>query len=58
MRNTVEKQRDFKEASGEALREAQSKLNDYLEGCYKLGQHYLDLCSSIFLMREKGAPRG
>lgn len=32
--------------------------NDYLEGCYKLGQHYPDLCSSIFLMCEKGAPRG
>lgn len=27
---------------------------DYLEGCYKLGQHYPDLCSSIFLMCEKG----
>lgn len=28
--------------------------NDYLEGCYQLGQHYPDLCSSIFLMCEKG----
>jgi len=27
---------------------------DYLEGCYKLGQQYPDLCSSIFLMCEKG----
>jgi len=27
---------------------------DYLEGCYKLGQHYPDLCSSIFLMCERG----
>ncbi|MDO8448285.1 MAG: GNAT family N-acetyltransferase [Rhodoferax sp.] len=27
---------------------------DYLEGCYKLGQHYPDLCSSIFLMCEQG----
>ncbi|MBN9547264.1 MAG: class I SAM-dependent methyltransferase [Alphaproteobacteria bacterium] len=27
---------------------------DYLEGCYKLGQHYPDLCSSIFLLCEKG----
>lgn len=27
---------------------------DYLEGCYKLGQIYPDLCSSIFLMCEKG----
>lgn len=28
---------------------------DYLEGCYKLGQHYPDLCSSIFLLCEKGS---
>ncbi len=28
---------------------------EYLEGCYKLGQHYPDLCSSIFLVCEKGA---
>lgn len=27
---------------------------EYLEGCYKLGQHYPDLCSSIFLMCESG----
>lgn len=27
---------------------------DYLEGCFKLGQQYPDLCSSIFLMCEKG----
>lgn len=26
----------------------------YLDGCYKLGQHYPDLCSSIFLMCERG----
>jgi 2-polyprenyl-3-methyl-5-hydroxy-6-metoxy-1,4-benzoquinol methylase len=26
----------------------------YLEGCYQLGQQYPDLCSSIFLMCEKG----
>lgn len=25
---------------------------EYLEGCYKLGQNYPDLCSSIFLMCE------
>jgi len=31
---------------------------EYLEGCYKLGQLYPDLCSSIFLLCEKGAPRG
>lgn len=23
---------------------------EFLEGCYMLGQHYHDLCSSIFLM--------
>jgi 2-polyprenyl-3-methyl-5-hydroxy-6-metoxy-1,4-benzoquinol methylase len=28
--------------------------NDYLEGCYQLGQHYPDLCSSIFLVCERG----
>jgi SAM-dependent methyltransferase len=27
---------------------------EYLEGCYKLGQQYPDLCSSIFLICEKG----
>ncbi len=27
---------------------------DYLEGCYMLGQAYPDLCSSIFLMCERG----
>ncbi len=27
---------------------------EYLEGCYKLGQQYPDLCSSIFLMCEHG----
>jgi SAM-dependent methyltransferase len=27
---------------------------EYLEGCYLLGQRYPDLCSSIFLMCEKG----
>ncbi len=26
---------------------------EYLEGCYKLGQKYPDLCSSIFLMCER-----
>lgn len=25
---------------------------EYLEGCYQLGQHYPDLCSSIFLLCE------
>ena len=28
--------------------------NEYLEGCFKLGQQYPDLCSSIFLMCERG----
>lgn len=27
---------------------------EYLDGCYKLGQIYPDLCSSIFLLCEKG----
>jgi 2-polyprenyl-3-methyl-5-hydroxy-6-metoxy-1,4-benzoquinol methylase len=27
---------------------------EYLEGCYRLGQIYPDLCSSIFLMCERG----
>jgi len=27
---------------------------EYLEGCYRLGQQYPDLCSSIFLMCERG----
>jgi len=30
---------------------------EYLEGCYQLGQAYPDLCSSIFLVCEKGAPQ-
>lgn len=28
--------------------------NEYLDGCYKLGQQYPDLCSSIFLLCEHG----
>jgi 2-polyprenyl-3-methyl-5-hydroxy-6-metoxy-1,4-benzoquinol methylase len=31
--------------------------SEYLEGCYQLGQQYPDLCSSIFLMCERGVPR-
>jgi ribosomal protein S18 acetylase RimI-like enzyme/SAM-dependent methyltransferase len=31
--------------------------NEYLEGCYQLGQVYPDLCSSIFLMCERGPIR-
>ena len=30
---------------------------EYLDGCYKLGQQFPDLCSSIFLMCERGAGR-
>lgn len=30
---------------------------EYLEGCYKLGHQYPDLCSSIFLMCERGGTR-
>jgi 2-polyprenyl-3-methyl-5-hydroxy-6-metoxy-1,4-benzoquinol methylase len=29
--------------------------DQYLEGCFQLGQQYPDLCSSIFLMCEKGS---
>ncbi|MEZ6129428.1 MAG: class I SAM-dependent methyltransferase [Planctomycetaceae bacterium] len=29
--------------------------SEYLEGCYQLGHHYPDLCSSIFLLCERGA---
>jgi hypothetical protein len=28
---------------------------EYLQGCYQLGQVYPDLCSSIFLMCKKGS---
>lgn len=28
---------------------------EYLEGCYKLGQRYPELCASIFLMCERGS---
>jgi 2-polyprenyl-3-methyl-5-hydroxy-6-metoxy-1,4-benzoquinol methylase len=31
---------------------------EYLEGCYKLGQQYPDLCSSIFLLCERSYPAG
>lgn len=30
---------------------------EYLEGCFKLGQVYPDLCSSIFLVCERGASK-
>ena len=28
--------------------------NEYLDGCFKLGQQYPDLCASIFLLCERG----
>lgn len=31
--------------------------NPGLDGCYELGQHYPDLCSSMFLMCERGEKR-
>lgn len=31
---------------------------EYLEGCYLLGQQYPDLCSSIFLLCERGGATG
>jgi 2-polyprenyl-3-methyl-5-hydroxy-6-metoxy-1,4-benzoquinol methylase len=37
------------------LLQADIVSREYLEGCYKLGQQYPDLCSSIFLMCERGA---
>jgi SAM-dependent methyltransferase len=30
---------------------------EYLDGCYKLGQRYPDLCSSIFLLCERGGAK-
>lgn len=30
---------------------------DYLDGCFKLGQQYPDLCSSVFVMCERGDPK-
>lgn len=30
---------------------------EYLEGCYQLGQVYPDLCSSIFLLCERGTAK-
>lgn len=31
---------------------------EYLDGCFQLGQVYPDLCSSVFLVCERGAPCG
>ena len=30
---------------------------EYLEGCYRLGMHYPDLCASIYVVCEKGPSR-
>jgi 2-polyprenyl-3-methyl-5-hydroxy-6-metoxy-1,4-benzoquinol methylase len=30
---------------------------DYLEGCYRLGMHYPDLCASVYVVCERGAGR-
>jgi 2-polyprenyl-3-methyl-5-hydroxy-6-metoxy-1,4-benzoquinol methylase len=38
----------------DSLLETDIISQEYLEGCYKLGQQYPDLCSSIFLLCEKG----
>jgi 2-polyprenyl-3-methyl-5-hydroxy-6-metoxy-1,4-benzoquinol methylase len=36
------------------LRKTDIISKEYLDGCYQLGQHYPDLCSSIFLLCEHG----
>lgn len=38
----------------DAILKADIVSPEYLEGCYQLGQQYPDLCSSIFLLCEKG----
>ena len=30
---------------------------DYLEGCYRLGMHYPDLCASVYVVCERGTGR-
>ena len=30
---------------------------DYLEGCYRLGMHYPDLCASVYVVCDKGTAR-
>ena len=30
--------------------------DEYLEGCYRLGMHYPDLCASIYVICESGTP--
>jgi 2-polyprenyl-3-methyl-5-hydroxy-6-metoxy-1,4-benzoquinol methylase len=30
--------------------------DEYLEGCYRLGMHYPDLCASIYVACERGVP--
>ena len=31
--------------------------DEYLEGCYRLGMHYPDLCASIYVVCERGIPK-
>ena len=38
----------------DSLLQADIISNEYLDGCYQLGQQYPDLCASIFLMCERG----
>ena len=48
----------FKPLSGSQFDEAlKAKVinEQYLEGCYQLGMVYPDLCSSIYLICEKGS---
>lgn len=36
------------------MKETDAISEEYLEGCFKLGHHYPDLCASLFLLCEKG----
>jgi 2-polyprenyl-3-methyl-5-hydroxy-6-metoxy-1,4-benzoquinol methylase len=48
----------FKPLAGSQFDEALAAnviSRDYLEGCYKLGMLYPDLCASVFLVCEKGS---
>ena len=40
----------------DAARAADIISAEYMEGCYQLGRSYPDLCSSIFLLCERGRP--
>lgn len=48
----------FKPLAGSQFDEALAAnviSREYLEGCYKLGMIYPDLCASVFLVCEKGS---